>query len=272
MMTFLVFLNSLGNIRADNANGVGGALTINTDSLELNNEGSITALTTSETGQGGIINLNVDGNLLMRDNSEISARAESGANGGIINLSANSIVAFPNQNNDIVANALQGNGGNINITTEALLGLEERSSTPDNQTNDIDANSNFGLDGNVSIFTPDVDLREGVVELSTSIVEPEQTVAQACQADRVAAAQSNFTIKGRGGIMPEPGSLLNSNNIYIDGEADSTSAIPAPIETAQGKIQPARGIKVTEDGTITLTAYRTDNAGQRIPQAEQYCN
>lgn len=82
---------------------------------------------------------------------------------------------------------------------------------------------------------------------------------------------NSFSIEGRGKIIPEPGLPLNSNNIYVDGEADSTSTVPAPIETAQGKIQPARGIEVVEDGTITLTAYRTNNAGERLPEVEPNC-
>ena len=43
------------------------------------------------------------------------------------------------------------------------------------------------------------------------------------------------------------------------------------IETAQSKIQPARGVKVTESGEIILTAYPTDNSGDR--QARRtYCD
>ena len=73
------------------------------------------------------------------------------------------------------------------------------------------------------------------------------------------------------GILSEPGVPLNSNNIYVDGETDSTSAIPEPIETSKGKIQPARGIKVIESGKIILTAYRTNNAGERSPEIKPNC-
>jgi len=38
----------------------------------------------------------------------------------------------------------------------------------------------------------------------------------------------------------------------------------------KGKIQPARGINVTESGEVILTAHRTDNAGDRLPE-ERYC-
>ena len=255
-----------GNITAANANGIGGRLTINADSLSLDNQGKVEAFTRSTTGEGGVIDLNINDNLFLRNGSEISALTENGADGGTIDIDANAIVAFPNQNNDIVANALQGNGGDINITTEALLGLEERSSNPENQTNDIDASSDFGLSGNVSISTPDVSLTERIVELPTNTVEAEQNVAQACRRDRLAGVSSGLTIEGKGGIPTEPGLPLDSRNISVNGQTNTTSAIPAPIETAQGKIQPARGVKVTESGEIILTAYRTSNAGDRIPE------
>jgi len=38
------------------------------------------------------------------------------------------------------------------------------------------------------------------------------------------------------------------------------------IATSQGAIQPARGIKVSKSGKISLTAYRTNDAGDRLPE------
>jgi hypothetical protein len=61
------------------------------------------------------------------------------------------------------------------------------------------------------------------------------------------------------GVTPSPDAPLNSEN--IGNENPPQASIPEPIETAQGKIQPAMGIKVTKDGRIILTAYRTNNAG-----------
>jgi hypothetical protein len=36
-------------------------------------------------------------------------------------------------------------------------------------------------------------------------------------------------------------------------------------------IQPARGIKITEDGGVILTAYPTNNAGERLPEGRINC-
>ena len=85
------------------------------------------------------------------------------------------------------------------------------------------------------------------------------------------ATKNSFTIKGKGGIPNEPGLPLDSHNISVNGETNSTSAIPQPIATSQGEIQPARGIKVTKDGGIILTAYRTNNSGDRIPDNSPNC-
>lgn len=146
-----------------------------------------------------------------------------------------------------------------------MFGIQERS--PGNSTNDINASSEVsGLDGTVKITTPNINPIQGATELPSNVVEPEQTTAQACQANRELAAKNGFVIKGKGGIPPAPDLPLNSHNISINGESPNyTPSIPQPIETSKGKIQPARGVVVTESGEVILTAYRTDNLGERIP-------
>ena len=274
--TFSVAVKDNGIMRADNANDVGGELKVNTNSLTLENGASISAVNTSDTGTGGSIDLNVNDTLQMRDNSLISARATEGAIGGNIDIDTDFIVAFPNQidgnGSDIIANAVRGNGGRININAESLFGIQERQAVDNNRTNDIDASSDFGLDGTVSIVTPDINPIQGVTELPSNVVEPEQTVAQVCKSDRLAGKQSGLVVKGKGGIPPTPDLPLNSHNIFINGEINSASVIPPPIETSQGKIQPARGIKVTETGGVILTAYQTNNAGERVPEIKLNCN
>ncbi len=255
-----VAVNSLGS-------GDAGILEIRANDIQLDNQGQIVAETVF--GEGGNITFDVDERLTLRNNSLISARAEENANGGNINIDTNFIVAFPNQNNDIIANAEQGQGGNINITAESLFGIEERPLNP--QTNDLNASSEFGLDGTISIFTPDINPIQGATELPSNVIEPEQTTTQACQANRELAAQSSFTIKGNGSVPPAPELPLSSQNISINGEFNHVSAIPQPIKTSQGKIQPARGIKVTQSGEIILTAYRTNNSGERIPEGSANC-
>ena len=256
--------------------GNGGNVIIEADNLSLENGNTISAATVS--GTGGSVTLDIAENITLRDNNSlesnnlISARATEDANGGNININAQFIVAFPNQNNDIVADAEQGQGGNITINAESLFGISEGVAVAGNGTNDIDASSEFSLDGNVTINTPDINPIQGVTELPSNIVVPEQTTAQACRANREIAAKNGLTIKGKGGVPPAPELPLISQNITINGKSvNNISTTPQPIETSQGKIQPARGIKVWEDGKITLTAYRTNNSGERLPEVKSNC-
>ena len=246
--------------------GQPGNIEITADSIDLFDRGRIEAVTQSAEGIGANITLQVSEDISLRDGSSISARAFGEGNGGNLTLDSRFIVAFPSNGNgsDIIASAEQGQGGNITISAESLLGIQERPLS--NLTNDINASSQVsGLDGTIDITNPEVDPVQGATELPSNVVEAGETTQQVCQAGGDSSANNTLTIGGSGGIIPEPGLPLNSSSIYVDGN-DSTSTIPAPIETAQGKIQPARGIKVTEDGEIILTAYRTNNAGERLPE------
>ncbi len=214
---------------------------------------------------GGNVNLELTNNLILRNSSSISARAFQEADGGNLDIDARVIIAFPDGNNDILASANQGQGGNITIDAESLFGIQQRALN--SQTNDINASSQVsGLDGTINISTPDINPVQGATELPTNVVTPEETSQQACEANRELAAKNGFSINGKGGIVPDPGDPLETLNVYVEGESTSAQALPPPIETALGKIQPARGIKVTESGEIILTAYRTNNAGDRIPE------
>jgi filamentous hemagglutinin family protein len=262
-------LNDGGSVFAQSFSGNGGEININTSNLTLSD--SVIDSSNFEEGGVGNITLQIADDLTLRNNSTISARGGSNADAGNVNINTNFIVAFPEGNNDILANAEQGQGGNININAQAILGIAER--PLNGLTNDINASSQVtGLDGTVNLNTPDINPIQGATELPANVVEQEQTTAQACQADRETTANSGLTIKDKGGVPPAPDLPLNSQNISINGEIDPTiSTIPEPIETSLGKIQPARGIKVTKDGRVTLTAYRTNNAGERIPEIKPNC-
>ena len=251
---------------ASEGEGSGGSILVNSDFLNLNNGAEIIA--TTAFGTGGNINLTISDRIILRENSLVSAEATGTANGGNLNIDTDFIIAFPNGNSDIRASSEQGTGGNITIDVESLLGIQQRPLS--DLTNDINASSEFNLDGNIIINTLGIDPIQGAVELPQNVVQAEQTIAQVCNA-RTSIAQNSFVVKGRGGILSEPGVPLNSNNIYVDGETDSTSAIPEPIETSKGKIQLARGVKVTESGKIILTAYPTNNAGERSPEIKPNC-
>ncbi|MEM9275483.1 MAG: hypothetical protein AAGA80_21325 [Cyanobacteria bacterium P01_F01_bin.143] len=248
-----------------NGQGNPGNIEIAANTIELN-KGEISAATAF--GNFGNINLEVSENITLRNQSLISAQALNNANGGNIVIDTSFIVAFPNQNNDIIADAVGGNGGNININAEALFGIQER---PLNDlSNDINVSSEFGLDGTVSIFTPNTNNLQTEINLPNSIIESEQTVAQACQSDRASGIASGLNIKGKGGVPFIPTNPFNSEIILVDEPI--TARDIKPIQTSMGNIYPARGIVKTEDGKIILTAYATDNLNSRTPHMSANCS
>ena len=267
----------------------GGRITINSQVLKLLSGGVLQTATNGD-GDAGDIDLNIDDGIIVLDGNNapkrqdfdfgdsildslegktgifanVSDNTDTSSSGGNIRIDSDFIVAFPNGNSDIIANARQGEGGNITINAE-LLGIAQ--GVRSDSTNDINASSEVdGLDGSVVIKSLDTDPIGQPREIPSSVVEVEQTTAQVCQANREAAAKNAFTIEGRGGVRPTPDSPLDSDNILLSGDRISESVEPQPIETSRGKIQPARGIKVTKSGDIILTAYRTNNAGERIPE------
>lgn len=248
----------------------GGNLAIATNALILDNQAVISALTAS--GDGGNIDLIVSKKISLDNNSNISARAFNAANGGNIDIDTDFVVAFPNRDSDIVANAQMGQGGNIQIAAESILGIAERNSNLANTTNDIDASSEFGLDGTVSIFAPDTNTFESAAELPSNIIKSEQTVSQACNSNGSPTSQNNLALNGKGGISPPPDAPLDSQTLSLAGESKySSSAIPAPIATSQGKIQLARGITVNRDGSLSLTANSNHRAVDRLTGAYRNC-
>ena len=255
--------------------GEAGNINIVANSITLDNEGEIDAATQSEVGGNGAnINLQVTEEIKLRGNSFISAQAFKNANGGNLTIDTDFIIVFPSNGNgsDIIASAERGEGGNITINAESLLGITEGAAINENNRNDIDASSQFSLDGNITINTPDSNIIQGAIELPSSVVELGETTQQACKANRESAAKNRLNITGRGGIVPDPALPLNSLNVTVDSPSTSATTIPAPIKTSRGKIQPARGIQVNELGEVILTAYRTDDAGERLPEIKRNCD
>ena len=270
--------------------GDGGNIDITADSINFEDNGSISAKTVS--GEGGNVTLRVNDNISMRNNSLISAKAGGTGDGGNIEIDTTFIIAQPNQNSDILASAGR-QGGRITIDAEGIFAIEVR--PPDRVTNDIDASGGVEQ-GQVIINNPDVDITRGLTETPQNVVQPEQTVTQACQSTNVADEPSGLTIKGKGGIPPEPTEpfmadalIPDGKPITIDKETDLTSLlveeseseqldphyIPPhikPIETSMGDIYPARGIIKTEDGEIILTVYPTDNVNTRTPHNSANCS
>ncbi|MGK7892860.1 MAG: hypothetical protein AB4372_04245, partial [Xenococcus sp. (in: cyanobacteria)] len=260
-----------------------GNVTINTNSLFLN-QGTITAETGKTGGEEGArITLKISDLLRMENESEISARANGSANGGNIDIDTPLLLVFPPtgpNGSNIIAKAFEGRGGNINITAQGIFGIEERKASEGNRTNDIDASSEFGLAGVVEINQPDLDPNRGLVELPETVVDPNALVAQnPCKR----GSESEFVITGRGGLPP-------SLNEDLSSEATQVGLVePAPMESKRAEervaskrtsssslvsttIIPAQGWVFNDRGEIVLVAYNpTVTGSQRLKKKPTGC-
>ena len=252
-------IDSLGTF--DPGIGEPGDINIKANSLSLNNEARINAITQSETGDNANINLLIADDIILRNGSFISAQALNNANGGNLTIDTEFIIAFPNQNNDIIANANQGNGGRIEINTQSLFGIEERLSTPPNQTNDIDASTQFGLQqGSVLLNTPNLDPTSGLVELPETVSDPSDQISQnPCEQ----GVGSEFIITGTGGLPANPNETLNSNRVRVGlvdpvslAQEEEIGDISAEKATTLEAI-PAQGWIFNDEGEVMLTSHKT---------------
>ena len=243
--------------------GEAGNLTVEANSLSIENNGRIDAAT--QAGNGGNITLNIAENISLRNTGLISARALRDANGGNININTDFIVGFPQGNNDIIANASEGRGGNINIDTQAIFGLEERPLNP--LTNDINASSEAtGLDGTVDINNPAADPTTGLINLPASVGDASDQISQnPCQQ----GVGSEFKITGKGGLPPTVNEAFNSESAQVgliepvpserkgDGITREQEEAANQTDIPTNEAVPAMGWVFNDEGEVTLTAYST---------------
>ncbi|NEQ20141.1 MAG: S-layer family protein [Microcoleus sp. SIO2G3] len=234
--------------------GASGDLEIVADSILLNNKGKLQ--TTTASGEGGNIRLQVQDLIQMRDNSEISASAEGLGNGGNVEIEASNgfVLAFLPENSDIVASAEQGNGGNASATAAGVFGFRQFRDrrTPES---DFTASSELGIDGTLEINTQDRQFEE----LPADFLEAE--IAQGCQA-ATRQQESRFVITGRGGLPPNPGEVISSEQVQVNlvtlspreenhfnsTSSSSTRLKPTPIVEPQTWVTNAKGEVVLTAG------------------------
>ncbi|BAY65761.1 filamentous hemagglutinin family outer membrane protein [Calothrix brevissima NIES-22] len=237
--------------------GNAGDLQINSNSIFLDNQGTISASTIS--GNGGNIKLNLQDNLLMRHNSLIAANAGGQGNGGNLSIHASVIVGL--ENSDIIANAFQGQGGNVQITTQGIFGLELRPQLT--AKSDITVSSIFGLNGGVEIKTLAVDPSKGIVALPVEPKDVSSLITQGC-GQKQPSEFNRFIVTGQGGLPQNPEVALESDTVLEDIQtlpvaikSDRSLVTPSsenlPLQTSQ-RIVEAQGLIITPQGEILLTA------------------
>ncbi len=226
--------------------GIAGNLEVNAASVELDNQGKITA--TTLIGNGGDITINTENLLSMRSQAEISTSAgneESGGDGGNISLNSPFILAFE-ADNQISANAFEGAGGNIDIVTNSIFG---------SQFLNISASSELGIDGTVAIDILELDPISGLVELASNLIDTDSLIAQnACAID---TNNNSFAIVGRGGLPPNPYQTLSVSPIWedwrlIDNTRENSKTTNLKKQTTSMIIE-AQGWVIATNGKLTLT-------------------
>ena len=274
-------ISDKAEIKLSNLQGQAGKLTINANSLLLN-EGKIIAETGGNTvSDNARIEITVSDILRLENESLISAKAISDkvtdkAGGGNIKIDTPILLVLSptgSEGSDIKANAERGAGGNITINSQGVFGIEQRKAKVGNQTNDIDASSQFGQSGQVQISTT-TDPNQGLVELPATIVDPSTLVAQnPCKR----GSNSEFTRSGRGGLPPSLSQDLNSESIQVGlvepvdvsaekPESKSDSKQANSVAQSFSQIAPAQGWVYNDKGEVVLVAYNSVVTGSQRPQ------
>jgi filamentous hemagglutinin family protein len=234
-----LIVSERGLVGVDNQGfGMAGDMRITAEEIFLNTEGRISAASVS--GEGGNMVLHVR-SLQLGDRSQVTAEAGSSGNGGNIILSSNTVVLL--NGSRISANAFQGAGGNINITTSGLF------NSPNSA---ITASSQLGLSGTVAISTPEVNTNNGLVELTSTPIDPSNQVIVGC----AAANGNSFIVTGRGGLPEDPTTTIRGQTIWRDlqdySTVANTSAANSPSSNAQ--IIEATDWVINAQGQIELVA------------------
>jgi filamentous hemagglutinin family protein len=148
--------------------GDAGQITLQANHLHLQH-GSIS--TTATQSGGGNIFLTGSLGLLYLNNGEITTSVAAGqGSGGDINIKNPTFVVL-NQG-QITAQADAGNGGNIRIVAEQFIKSYESL---------VSASSRLGLDGDVQIDSPDENVTEGMLALSSEPMDASRLMKTPCE-------------------------------------------------------------------------------------------
>jgi large exoprotein involved in heme utilization and adhesion len=214
----------------------GGIVTVDANQVQLNSGALITASTTG-AGDGGSVNINVSGT--FSSNAGTVSSTATQAAGGDINISAGQSVTLDNGSLITASSNGEGNAGNILINA----GQQYRSINSSVTTQAEEASG-----GNITVLATGLvhltnsELNASVEGSSTTvggnilidplyvILENTQIVAQATQGQG-----GNINIFYTGAFLADPSSVIDASSQF--GQS-GTVTIQSPISPASGKINP----------------------------------
>ena len=260
-----VLIDGAGSTIVSSSEGVGagGSISVNANSVTLQNSGTISASSTG-SGDAGNISINAGQSLEMRDssikteslqarggnidiqaidrvrlvNSRISTSVlDSNGNSGNISIDPNVVVL---QNSQVLAQAFQGAGGNIVITTPLFLA---------DSNSVVDASSQFGLNGTVIARS---NLSGSLGTLPSEPNQAHSLLTQRCAA--LASGQaSSFVVAGREQFPSDPGGWLTSPLAFI--------ALDESLEAGHAVTSTPAAMTMGTDDTGTVSLRRLTPAG-----------
>jgi large exoprotein involved in heme utilization and adhesion len=183
--------------------------------------------TAAKNADGGNIKVTAPSYLYLVD-SEISTSVGTGlGGGGNVTFQPKFVVQ---DKSPIIAEAHGGPGGNIQITTTSIYQFPQISESR------ISASSKLGQDGIVVINTPDNNADEGMLALSSSLLDVGALIDTPCR-QKVAENLSSFVVVEREGAPKTYDDLLPSDPLLSLLPATNTQAIKTQVSTGSHVIK-----------------------------------
>ncbi|QLE41831.1 filamentous hemagglutinin N-terminal domain-containing protein [Nostoc sp. C052] len=230
--------------------GNAGIMTINSDRINLDNQGSLNANTRSPNKdpnrEQATINLNTQ-NLTLRHGSNITTNA-TGENvfGGNINIyTTKFFIAL--ENSRISANSDNSRGGRVLVNSQgAFVGTQ-----PSDVSKYITATSGVGLSGTVDVNSADnSSIQNSFTELPPNVIDTNALIANSCISRGTKRQENSFTITGSGALRNSPGDVLIS--AYTTGDVRSVEPTPRPWKKGDPIIEP-QGLYQLPNGQLILS-------------------
>ncbi|MFN6481928.1 filamentous hemagglutinin N-terminal domain-containing protein [Nostoc sp. DedQUE02] len=234
-----------------NARGKGnaGIMTINSDTINLDNQASLNANTRSPNKdpnrEQATINLNTQ-NLTLRDGSSITTNA-TGENvfGGNINIyTTKFFIAL--ENSRISANSDNSRGGRVVVNSQGVfVGTQ-----PSDVSKFITATSGVGLSGTVEVNSPDNSSIQNTFTELSPVIDANALIANSCISRGTKRQENSFTITGSGALTPNRPGVLVSN--YTTGEVRGVETISHSWKKGDPIIEPT-GVYRLNNGQLLLS-------------------